>query len=482
MSVLGLDLGTSRVKAVRFAEDWRIEETHTEVTAVRCPRPGWSEQDMRQVWHAAGRALRAVARDDVSLVAVTAQGDGCWLVDRDGDPVRPAMLWNDNRTAQILDAWDADGTLDLAFRHTGCDGAPGLASAQLRWLAEHEPRILDRAATLLSCGSWVYHQLTGERLQHVSDLHNPFLDATTGTYDGDLLARYGLTAYRDLLPPAVAGADGVHPLRAAVAAELSLPAGTPVALAPYDVVSSAIGVGAVRPGDAATILGTTICVTAASADPRLRRPRGGMSLPMGAHGRWQIAYATLAGTQVLDWMAGLLGLDDATALIGLAEEATSADLPLLLPYLSPAGERAPFRDSTARGAVAGLTLGHGRADLARATVDGLTLAILDCLRAAAVAPTMLSLCGGGAQSARWCQAISDATGLVVTSPDIPETGARGAALAGAVALNRYASLDEAAAAAVRNGRVYRPEPRRQQYFDHLYHRLLAARAAGATHL
>jgi sugar (pentulose or hexulose) kinase len=482
VSVLGLDLGTSRVKAVRFADDWRIEGIHAETTSVHRPRPGWAEQDMDGVWHAACRALRAVAGRDVSMVAVTAQGDGCWLVDRNGDPVRPAVLWNDNRAAPVIDAWDADGTLEAAFRRTGCDGAPGLAHAQLRWLADHEPESLDRAATLLSCGSWVHHRLTGELVQHVSDLHNPFLDAVTGRPDAELLERYGLREHADLLPPAVEGPDSAHPLRAAAATELGLAPGTPVVLAPYDVVSSAIGVGAVGPGDAAAILGTTMCVTSASADPRLSRPRAGMSLPMGTAQRWLIAYATLAGTEVLDWMAELLGLGGAAALVDLAAGSRSAELPLLLPYLSPAGERAPFRDSTSRGALGGLSLHHRREDVARAAVDGVTLAIRDCLQATGSATDRLALCGGGARNPQWCQTVSDATGRTVAAPDTPETGARGAVLAGSVALGRYATVEEACGASIGPRVLYHPDPERQRYFTDAYDRLLRARAAGATHL
>jgi xylulokinase/erythritol kinase len=481
VSVIGLDLGTSRVKAVRFDDDWQVTDSRSESTTVLRRRPGWSEQDPNEVWQAARRVVAGVADDGVTFVAVTAQGDGCWLVDDAGDPVRPAMLWNDNRSAPFIAEWDADGTLDSAFRHHGCDGAPGLAHAQLRWLAQNEPASLGRAATLLSCGSWIYQQLTGERVLHVSDVHNPFGDALTGGDGSELWDLYGLSKYRGLLPPVVAGAQSIHPLRDDASAELSLPAGTPVALAPYDVVSSAIGVGAVRPGDAVGILGTTMCVGPVTADPRLDRPRSGMTLPIGEPDRWLIAYATLAGTEVLDWMSDLLGLAGAAELTALAGSSTSGDLPLLLPYLSPAGERAPFLDPTARGALAGLNLRHSRADVARATVDGLTLAVVDCLRAAGTAGT-LSLAGGGARSELWSQTISDATGLPVACPDTDETGARGAALAGAVALGRFTDLTEACNQVVRPRHVHEPDAARRTYFDDAYGRLLAARGAGATHL
>jgi len=481
VSVIGLDLGTSRVKAVRFDKDWRVVDSRTESTTVLRRHPGWSEQDPAEVWRAARRVLAGVAGRGVTLVAVTAQGDGCWLVDAAGEPVRPAMLWNDNRAAPVIDEWNRDGTLDAAFGSSGCDGAPGLASAQLAWLAKHEPDALARATTLLSCGSWIYQQLTGERLLHVSDAHNPFGDARTGRYESAAWERFGLSQYAALLPPVVAGPQTICPLRPDLAAELSLPPGTPVALAPYDVIASAVGVGAVRPGDALAILGTTICVGSASADPRLDRARNGMTLPFGEHGRWLIAYATLSGTEVLDWMSELLGLAGAAELTALAENSTSSELPLLLPYLSPAGERAPFLDPTARGALAGLSLRHSRADIARAALDGLTLSVVDCLRAAGT-PARLSLAGGGSRSELWAQAISDATGLPVSCPDTDETGARGAALAGAVALGCYADLAEACNLVVRPRHVHEPAAARRQYFEEAYDRLLSARRQGALHL
>lgn len=368
MSVIGLDLGTSRVKAVRFDDQWQAADAEGEDTTVTRSGGGWSEQDMDEVWAAAARVVRAVAErapDLVTLLALTAQGDGCWLIDGAGDPVRPAILWNDNRSAPIVDGWDADGTLERAFRRTGCFGAAGLAHAQLRWLAEHEPQSLARAARLLSCGSWIFHRLTGQAVLEVSDAANPFLDARTRAYAEDLLELYGLTAHRDLLPEVVSGASSVHPLRPGVAAQVGLAPGTPVVIAPYDVVATATGTGVVAPGQAFAVLGTTLCVGVVRSDPGLSRAPNGMTLPGTRDGRWLIAYATMAGTEVLDWTARLLGLTSAAEVVALAASADAVDVPLLLPYLSPAGERSPFRDSRIRGSVRGLTLGQGPAEFAR---------------------------------------------------------------------------------------------------------------------
>lgn len=482
MSSVGLDLGTSRVKAVRLGDDGTVLATAAEDTVVDRPRPGWSEQDPEQVWQAAARVLAAVADDTVTTVAVTGQGDGCWLVDVHDRPARPAVLWNDNRAAGQVDAWDADGVLDEVFAVTGCDGAPGLAHAVLRWLDGHDPAALARSDALLSCAGWVFLRLTGERVVHLSDAHNPFL-GIDGAYDDRLLATLGLADHRRLLPRPVAGADAVAALRPPVAAELGLPSGVQVVVAPYDVVATAVGVGAVAPGEALGILGTTACVGLASDSPRLGRPRGGMSLPFGESPGWLLAYATLSGTEVLDWAAALLGYGDAATLVRSADLDAGAgpdDAPLFLPYLSPAGERAPFRDASARGVLAGLRLTHGREVVAAAVLDGLTFAVRDCLEA--VGPvTRLRMAGGGARSERWVQRIADATGRPVSCADTPETGARGAVVAAAVATGQARDLTDAVAG-FRPAHTHDPDASLGGRLDERFARYRAARASGAHRL
>lgn len=483
MVTIGIDAGTSLVKAVRFGPDWSAQRTATVATAVRRPRPGWTEQDMAKVWDAVGSVVAEVAPADgaVDLVAVTGQGDGCWLVDAAGDPVRPAMLWNDGRAASTVDAWERDGLLERAFRVTGSYGNAGLAHAQLAWLADAEPDAAARAGTLLSCGSWLYLRLTGRRVLDPSEASNPFLDARTGAYADGLLGELGLDWARRLLPEVVEGADRVSPLSAAAADRLGLRSGTPVALAPYDVPATAIGVGAVEPGGGFAVLGTTLCVGAVADDPGLGRAPAGMSLRTGRPDRWLLAYATLAGTEVLEWARALLRLDSAADLVALAAMSTVDSPPLVLPYLSPAGERAPFRDARARGAVLGLSLEHRPADVARGVLEGLSLAVRDCLRASGTGPASLAVCGGGARSAAWCQQLADATGVPVAGTEQDQVGALGAVLSGAVDSGLVPGLDEAVAAAVRPGATYRPDPAATARFDAAYDRFLAAREAGAIH-
>jgi erythritol kinase len=477
MSLIGLDAGTSQVKAVRFDARWRAVDAESEETMVSGSGDGAREQDMDDVWAAAARVLAAVVArspDRVDLVALTAQGDGCWLVDGDARPVGPALLWNDDRAAAVVDGWQQDGTLEQAFRISGSLGAPGGSHAQLRWLLEHHPDRLRRSRLLLSCGSWLFARLTGRLVLDSSEAANPFCDARTGAYDSRLLDLFGLTSLARLLPPVVSGADRLAPLGAEVAAELGLEVGTPVALAPYDVVATAIGTGTQAVGDGFAVLGTTLCVGVVDDDPRLGRPASGMTLPMGDDGRWLLAYATMTGTETLHWAVRMLGLQDVAALAALAGGATRRDPPLLLPYLSPAGERSPFLDTRVRGSLLGLDLRHTAADVARAVFDGLTLAVLDCVGAAGH-PARVALSGGGARSTSWCQDICDALGVPVLQSDTPEAGARGAVLVGAVAAGHFSGLHDAVAAAVRPEPPLRPDTSRTVWFADRYERLVRAR-------
>ena len=385
------------------------------------------------------------------------------------------MLWNDSRTAGLVAGWQADGTLDAAFRISGCYGAPGLANAQLRWLLDRGDPVLDRAAVLLSCGSWLYQQLTGRQVLDMSDAANPFLDAVTGATSPRLWELFGIESLAGLLPPVVTGAERVAPMPADVAAAIGLPRGTPVVLAPYDVVATAVGAGAVAPASAFAILGTTLCVGSVTEDPQLARPANGMTLPLDHPRTWLTAYATMTGTEVLDWTAALLGLPDAAAVVQLAATSAATDLPVLLPYLSAAGERSPFLDPDVRGSLHRLQLRHTGADIARAALDGLSLVVRECAAAAGGA-TSLAVCGGGARSDLWCQSISDATGLPVVRTRAREVGALGAALSAATDLGMFPDLGQAAAA-IGTGAELTPDPGQVARLDGAYEQFRRLRDA-----
>ncbi|MFJ8885703.1 FGGY family carbohydrate kinase [Streptomyces sp. NPDC102402] len=463
MTSLAIDAGTTTVKVIGYGPDGaELASSHRPTQVVR-PRPGHAEQDMDQVWAAVASAVRDVVAalpEPPGLVAVTGQGDGAWLVDDRGRPTGPAVLWNDGRAAGVVTAWERDGTLEQAFRICGSRLSTGMPNAVLAWMREHDPDRTRGSRHLLTCGGWLFLKLTGEAAVDESEASAPFLDIRRRTWSEELFELYGVEWARDLLPPLRDDEDRVTALSAAATAETGLPAGIPVVLAPYDICATAIGSGAVSTGRACTVLGTTLCtetVTDSAASVLTDEPVG-ITVTLGVPGHYLRAFPTMSGGDMLHWGARLLGLGSVTDLMALAERGAENTAGVrFLPYVSSAGERAPFFDPGARGSLSGLSLDSGREDVARAVVEGVTMAIRDCLAASSATPELLTLSGGGARSAYWTRLIADVVGLPVAIPADTETGARGAWLTGLVATGREPDFATAAARYVRVAATCEPD-------------------------
>ncbi|PRX47158.1 xylulokinase [Prauserella shujinwangii] len=495
MSAIAVDAGTSMIKAVVFGDDGRAVAVARQATDVRRPRPAWAEQDMAAVWHAVVAAVREVlphAPAAVRFVAVTAQGDGCWPVDDHGEPTGPAILWSDGRGAAVVEAWHRSGIAEQAFRVNGSLGFAGLPHAVLTWLREHDPDRLARSSAVLTCGGWLFSRCTGLIGIDSSDASVPFLDPRTRAYSPRLLSLFGLEWAAGLLPPIRDGAARSAPLTERAAAEFGLPAGTPVVLAPYDVAATALGVGATAPGQACTILGTTLCTEVVRSGVDTSGEPSGLTIVLDAAAHDPgtgergpgapvlRAFPTLAGTEVLDWASAVLGLAHPREVVTLAGQAPpGANGVSFLPYLSPAGERAPFLDTRARGTFWGLCLEHGRAEVARAVLEGLSLVIRDCVLAAGAGATELRVCGGGANSEAWCALVADVVGVPVVRPADAEVGAKGAFLTGLVATGAEPSITAAAARYVHIDRSYEPDPHRAERYAAAYEHFLALREISA---
>jgi sugar (pentulose or hexulose) kinase len=464
MPAVAVDAGTSMIKAVLFDDDGTERALARQPTEVLRPRPGWAEQDMTAVWHAVVAAVRAVLSEvdtEVAFVAITAQGDGSWLVDADGAPTGNAILWSDARGAGYVERWRDAGVTTDAFRINGSLGFSGLPHAILRWLGDHDPDRLAASATTLCCGGWLFSRCTGVVGADLSDASVPFLDPRTRRYSPELVTLFG--AESRLLPTVLT--ERAAPLTDTAAAELGLPAGLPVVLAPYDVASTALGAGATNPGQACTILGTTLCTEIVRRGVETAGAPSGLTIALDPADEVLRAFPTLAGTEVLDWTTGVLGLDHPRALGELAAGAEPGARGLtFLPYLSPAGERAPFLAPEARGTFWGLSLEHTRSDVARAVFEGLTMVIRDCLEATEAAVTELRVCGGGAGSELWCQLIADVTGVPVVRTADTEVGAKGAWLTGLVATGAEPDLPAAAARRVHVVRANEPDPNAVEFY------------------
>jgi erythritol kinase (D-erythritol 1-phosphate-forming) len=482
MATICIDVGTSVIKSVAF-DDRGIEiALARQETEVLRPASGFSEQDMYSVWDATAFTVRTVVRqlpDPVRLISLTAQGDGCWLVDANGHPTGSAILWNDARAAAIVDRWREAGVLREAFRRNGSQTFAGLPNGIFTWLKQHEPDRLERSHKSLCCNGWIFYNLTGRMAIDESDASVPFFDVRERRYSHELLQLYDLEWAERLLPEVLPNDQRVGQLHSAAAAELGLPAGLPVVMSPYDVASTAIGVGAISNGQACSILGTTLCTEVVMNQVNLEREPAGLTIPFGPPGLYLRAFPTLAGSEVIHWTVKQLGLSGPSDLSQLAAGvAPGADGLCFLPYLSPAGERVPFLNTGARGSLFGLSFEHGREHIARAVLEGLSLVIRDCFQAAQEAPVPLSvcgLCGGGANSGVWCQLIADVAGTRTFRPVDQEVGAKGAFIVGLVAVGQEADFPGAARNYVKVRDMFEPDKERHARYDELFEQFLAIR-------
>lgn len=479
MAWIAIDAGTSVIKAVAFADDGRELALSRERTEVLHPKPDWSEQDMDGVWAAVVKTVNAVVpqvNESVRGVVVTAQGDGSWLVDEQGRPTGNAILWNDGRATEEIEAWTANGAIEKSYRISGSVSYPGLPNAIFAWLYKHQPERIGKARWTLTCGAWLFAQMTGSFAADLSDGSNPFSDVKRGEYSQEVVALYGANKNARLLPKLAKGSDVVAPMHERAASVLGLSVGTSVVMAPYDIVSTAYGSGASQPGQACVILGTTICAEAITASLDLSGEPAGTTIALydGLHLR---AMPTLTGCEALDWTARLLEVDGLPALGELAMTAEQGSGGVFfLPYLSPAGERAPFLDPDARGSFHGMTLGTTRAQLARAVYEGLAFVVRECLATATTDKlSEVRVCGGGARSDLWCQIIADATGVAVIRPADSEIGARGAHLFAMAMTGETKNIEEGVKKHVTHATNFKPSADAHAFYTKRYETFLKLR-------
>ena len=431
--LIGVDAGTSVVKAVGFDFDGNILATAELPIATRSSEPGLAEQDFEEILRAVGETIRHVVADrsdGVEILAITAQGDGLWLLDQDGHPVRPGMLWSDGRASAIVEHWMADGTAEEAFRRNGNVPFAGSAAALLRHLERHEPDALMRSATAGYCKDAIGQRLTGVRATDASDASLPFLDLSTREYDLQLLELFGVSRWRHLLPPVDPSPGIVRTLTADGSRIVGLPVGIPVHAGTFDFPATTTGAGLIRPGSGLIAFGTTLACGVLVDRVDTSGTPSGMTICLPTDGRWIRLLPAMAGTLALDWVLPLIAAthDDLEAL--LSESSPGAGGVQMLPYLAASGERAPFVDPSARGRLIGLNLATTRSAIARAVCEGIAYAARHCFEAGGLAPDgAVLLCGGGARTPGLRQILADVLGRPVLIARQPETGARGAVIA-----------------------------------------------------
>jgi erythritol kinase (D-erythritol 1-phosphate-forming) len=429
--ILGIDLGTSVVKAAAFSKSGDVLAVEGRRVKLYNPRPECSEQDIDETLEALGEVVRAVAQQTdgpVEAVGLTGQGDGLWLLDERGRQVRRAATWLDARANSIVEEWRASGVFEEHFRRNGNVTFPGAPSAIMAALAREEPESLERASTAGYCKDVVLQRLTGKRATDVSDASEPFMDHSIRSYDPTILELFGLEAYEHLLAPIDPSPGPMRPLNAEGARLTGLPEGTSVHSGPFDLPATAIGAGVDGLGDGVIIVGTTLACEVIVDRADTGGEPGGQTLCMPESDRWLRAMPAMVGTASMDLTLDLLGSTHTDIEDFLAKSPPGANGVHVLSFFSPSGERAPFVEPDARGQLSGMTLNTTRSDVVRAVAESVGYAAKHCLTAAGLRGK-ISICGGGAESLAWRQVLADVLQQPLEVARRPEVGARGAAMA-----------------------------------------------------
>jgi xylulokinase len=426
---LGIDLGTSEVKVLLLQDDHRIVATAGARLTVSRPHPGWSEQDPADWWAAtesAVAALRAQAPAEFARVrgiGLSGQMHGATLLDADDEVLRPAILWNDVRSAS--ECLELQRRLPALPEIAGNLAMPGFTAPKLLWVQRHEPKLFERTRCVLLPKDWLRLKLTGEKVSEMSDAAGTlWLDVAQRRWSRELLAVSNLSEQR--MPRLVEGSAVSGQLRDSLADAWGLPRGIPVAGGGGDNAASAVGIGAVRPGEGFISLGTSGVLFVVTDRFRANPASAVHAFCHAVPGRWHQMSVMLSAASCLSWVTHLVGAADEGALlkdVGALDAAGQAAAPLFLPYLG--GERTPHNDAKARGVFFGLSHDTTPAHLGWSVLEGVAFGMLDGLHALQAAGTEvgpLTIVGGGSRSPLWAQLFATLYGVPVRTVHGGEAG------------------------------------------------------------
>lgn len=462
--VLGLDVGTSSSKCLIVDETGSVVASADAPHEIHRPREGWSEQDPENWWQAGTIAIRSALKNagmigaEISAVGLSGQMHGSVFLPKNPDPatvaaLRPALLWNDQRTAaQCLTIAEAAGGVEALVQRTGNAALTGLTAPKILWLREQEPAHFAQLATVINPKDYVRFRLTGDLATDVGDASGfGVFDPRERTWCEPLLRALDLDPA--ILPRVVDSHEVVGQITRWAAEQTGLAEGTPVVAGSGDQMTGAIGTGIVTPGLVSATLGTSGVVFAHLGNTLAESlPSTLQTMCSGVAGEWCTYGCTLSAAGALHWYRdALAGHESFQTLDREADRiAPGADGLLFLPYLT--GERSPVSDPQARGAFIGLTARHTRGHLTRAVLEGVALtmrAMLDLIRSMGVSPSEVRLAGGGAKSDLWSRILAAAFGCPTVRLETVEGSAYGAALLAGVGSGLWPSVPDACAACIR---------------------------------
>ena len=446
MTLIGLDVGTTAVKGIAISPDGELLASATEEYPLSTPQPGWAEQDPEAWWRATQACLAALPDGEIGF---SGQMHGLVVLGADGEVLRPAILWNDQRTAAQCTEIEERVGLERLIALTGNRALTGFTAPKLLWLREHEPDLYARIRHILLPKDYVRYRLTGERAIDVAD--------ASGTLLFDVAGRRWSAEVCEALEIPLEWLPTVYE-------------STDIAGA-GDQAAAALGVGIVSPGLVSVVLGTSgvvFAVLPAYAPDAQARVH---VFCHAAPGTWHAMGVMLSAAGSFAWLRGVLGADYRTLDEEAERWAPGVEGLQFAPYL--AGERTPHADPDARGAFTGLTLRHDRGALARATLEGVAYGLrdsLELLRDLGVDARAGRLSGGGSASSLWSRIVASVLGIPLERTESQEGSAFGAALLAGVRSGVFADVAEAVERCVRVRDRIEPDPLWTAAYEHGYAR------------
>lgn len=481
---LGIDISTTGSKALLMDDHGQVAAVASSPHTLQTPRPLWSEQDPAEWWNAAAMAILQVLDkanirgESVAAIGLTGQMHGLVLLDESGNVLRPAILWNDQRTQEQCDEIHNRVGKDKFIRITGNLALTGFTAPKILWVAQNEPEVYARARHVLLPKDYIRYRLTGEYAMDKADGAGTVLfDLSSRDWSDEILS--ALDIPRSWMPPTFEGPVFTGQVTS-IAAELTgLQAGTPVVAGGGDQSAQAVGVGAVKPGVVALTVGTS-GVVFATTPSALIEPQGRLhAFCHAVPGMWHFMGVMLSAAGSLQWYRDTLapGIDFDELLREADSVPAGCEGLLFLPYLS--GERTPHADPLARGAWIGLTLRHSRGHLTRAVIEGVSFGLKDSFtlikKAGLGKIDQVRASGGGVKNALWRQILASVMETELVTVNTTEGAAFGAALLAGVGAGVWETVPSACDASIKVDKRVLPDPAqveayRNSYpqFQHLY--------------
>ncbi|MDM8527681.1 xylulokinase [Anaerolineales bacterium HSG24] len=454
---LGIDSSTTGVKALLCDEQGTVIGTASSELPLSTPKPLWSEQDPTDWWNGTVNSIRQVlaqtgiSGEEIAAIGLTGQMHGMTMLDANGEVLRPAMLWNDQRTGPQCDDIRARLGKKRLVKLTGNDALTGFTAPKILWVREHEPDIYAQAKQILLPKDYIRYMLTGEYATDKAGAAGTLLlNVTTRDWSQEVLD--ALEIPREWMPKTYEGSAVTGQLSATAAEATGLKIGTPVVGGGGDQAAQAVGVGAVEAGIIALTLGTS-GVIFASADQPFVEPEGRMhAFCHAVPKRWHMMGVMLSAAGSLRWYRDTFAPDTdfGDLLIPANDVPIGSEGLLFLPYLT--GERTPHPDPFARGGFVGITIRHTRAHFTRAVIEGVSFGLRDgfeLMKGAGLTDIkQVRVSGGGSKSPLWRQILADVLQVELVTVNTTEGAAYGAALLAGVGAGTWSTVDEACQAGI----------------------------------